>query len=739
MELLDNDGPLSAAKEKVWRTPQMVLPALMTSQDRKLFSSLYTQRTWVIDPRTATWMVWWDGAMILALAFTATVTPFQIAFLTPPLVLTDGADALWIVNRISDVFFIIDVVIVCNTMYQEPLVDGGMWVSRRSSIIIRYARTGWLAVDFISCFPYFAIGLIFEATTGPGAGGGANLMPLRLVKLVRMLKLTRCLKAAAKVSPYLQEVLMGYLEFTYAKLQIALLFFYLAFFTHLQACFWALLASFTDDGVHGTWLTVYAAEHDDKYGTPPAPHEVYFASLYFSAMTVTSIGYGEFLPVNPNERLVCCLLMGLSGMVWTFVLSKMAGIASTLDPNKILFQNTMDQLNFFMRERSLPRELRRELREFFQQARRVREVNDDSALLDSMSPLLQGTVAFAANHKWLRKIWWLRDLSDTTSRGAREFVATLAKSLIVRAYVASERPPLGQIYVLRKGMAIKNWRFLRAGRVWGDDMILEDQSLMDHSQAVALTYIEVFALSKEALDASCDSFPEGRRAIDRAALRIRMQRALLTHLCAQQGKVTKSFVSQKNASGYFFVGAQISTDEKVSMVYDALIDGKMPAGRGAVRQLAPPGSMSSGAVVPLAATTTDARLDMLQASMNASIDSTDARFQRMQGSIDALALAVAGLNSTLVEPLEKMRLVAHMRRQRSALDAGRTPADRDVDAAPFSAGEKSRPGNLRRASTQGPLDHAGARPGPPPLPGAAPSSSANGTHDGGLPDGALDA
>ena len=83
---------------------------------------------------------------------------------------------------------------------------------------------------------------------------------------------------------------MGHLELTYAKLQIALLFFYLAFFTHLQACFWALLSSFTDDGVHGTWLTVYIAEHDEKYGAPPTAYEMYLASLYFSAMTVTSIG-----------------------------------------------------------------------------------------------------------------------------------------------------------------------------------------------------------------------------------------------------------------------------------------------------------------------------------------------------------------------------------------------------------------------------------------------------------------
>ena len=35
----------------------------------------------------------------------------------------------------------------------------------------------------------------------------------------------------------------------------------------------------------------------------------------------------------------------------------------------------------------------------------VREVNDDGALLEMMSPMMQGTVAYTANRKWLDRIW----------------------------------------------------------------------------------------------------------------------------------------------------------------------------------------------------------------------------------------------------------------------------------------------------------------------------------------------
>ena len=87
----------------------------------------------------------------------------------------------------------------------------------------------------------------------------------------------------------------------------------------------------------------------------------------------------------------------------------------------------MDQLNYFMRERQLSRALRFSLRDYFQQARLVHQLNSNSELLGRMSPMLQATVATAANVKWLRKVWYLRDVGSTWVE--RNFIAELAKTL----------------------------------------------------------------------------------------------------------------------------------------------------------------------------------------------------------------------------------------------------------------------------------------------------------------------
>ena len=222
-----------------------------------------------------------------------------------------------------------------------------------------------------------------------------------------------------------------------------------------------------------------------------------------------------------------------------------------------------------MRERQLPPPMRMMLRDYFASARRVHEANDDGELLDKLTPLLQGTVALAANKKWLDHVWYFRKLEDIEE--GSEFIALLAKQLVVRAFVASERLPVGQLYILRKGFCVKMWRFLRSGKVWGEDMILETPELIDHSQAVALTYVEAYTLRKRDLMSKVKDFPEAARIIRRAMRRMTLQRALLKYLCMATGKEKgpASFAPRSQAKGYTFVPDIPSLEQKVEGLVEA--------------------------------------------------------------------------------------------------------------------------------------------------------------------------
>jgi hypothetical protein len=221
-----------------------------------------------------------------------------------------------------------------------------------------------------------------------------------------------------------------------------------------------------------------------------------------------------------------------------------------------------------MRERQLPPPMRMMLRDYFAAARRVHEANDDGDLLEKLTPLLQGTVALAANKKWLDHVWYFRNLDEVED--GTEFIAQLAKLLVVRAFVASERLPVGQLYILRRGFVVKMWRFLRSGKVWGEDMILESLELIDHSQAVALTYVEAYTLRKRDLMGTIKDFPAPYLIVKRAMRRMTLQRALLKYLCISTGKTKgpASFAPRSQAKGYTFVPDVPNLVQKVETILD---------------------------------------------------------------------------------------------------------------------------------------------------------------------------
>ena len=123
-------------------------------------------------------------------------TPWeQVVFLDGSPVLSEGPDALFIINRIFDFAFKVDIFLTFNMSYQETNENGGHWVHHKPAIRRNYLR-GWFTIDFLSVVPYYAIGW---AACGGDCTYGSSLSAIgdvRVIKLVRMIKLARLLKAS---------------------------------------------------------------------------------------------------------------------------------------------------------------------------------------------------------------------------------------------------------------------------------------------------------------------------------------------------------------------------------------------------------------------------------------------------------------------------------------------------------------------------------------------------------------
>ena len=87
---------------------------------------------------------YWDLLMMLLLIFTATVTPYEACFMK-----VNGIDTIFIVNRIVDFGFVLDILRQFNTLIYD---DNGEMICNRRKIAWVYLK-GWFLVDVLSICP----------------------------------------------------------------------------------------------------------------------------------------------------------------------------------------------------------------------------------------------------------------------------------------------------------------------------------------------------------------------------------------------------------------------------------------------------------------------------------------------------------------------------------------------------------------------------------------------------------
>ena len=245
------------------------------------------------------------------------------------------------------------------------------------------------------------------------------------------------------------------------------------------------------------------------------PSAKYVSALYFSVYTLTSIGYGDISAHNPLEYLICTICMLLASFMWAYTIGNFCSIVSTMDKHTIIFRQTMDELNFMMKDRGLPVEMRERVRLYFHQSKDTQRVLCYHDLEQQMSTQLRGEVAAVGNREWLCKVWYLKDGVPT------EFVREVSQCLSCAVYAPLEifdRPRT--LHIVRRGIAARNGILLCRGMLWGEDFVLSRPLLAAGatapSCAAAFTYVEVLQLSWADFAAVLPDYPAVQHLVNKA-------------------------------------------------------------------------------------------------------------------------------------------------------------------------------------------------------------------------------
>ena len=74
----------------------------------------------------------------------------------------------------------------------------------------------------------------------------------------------------------------------------------------------------------------------------------YWATFYWSIVTMTTVGYGDLLPLTNDERYYCLWAMGISAVVFAFAMTSICTFIINLNTNEVYKQNRFDELIGYM-------------------------------------------------------------------------------------------------------------------------------------------------------------------------------------------------------------------------------------------------------------------------------------------------------------------------------------------------------------------------------------------------------
>jgi Ion transport protein/Cyclic nucleotide-binding domain len=393
-----------------------------------------------------------------------------------------------------DLFFLVDILLNFVTTYRRA----GLEITDRREVLRHYLRT-MFPVDLVANLPLDAVLLVIAGRHELAPGAISAVLLLRLPRLLRVVRLFVILKRYQNQS-WTNTGALGIVKF----LVVATLLI------HWVACGWFVVA-YLDGFPKESWVAAEALT------VAPADTQ-YLRSLYWSIVTMTTVGYGDITPNRDVEYVFTIAVMLLGASLYAFIIGNLASLFSSLDQAKASFWNRIEALELYLRSRNVPRELSEQVHNYYEYIwARHRGMKADTLLSDLPGPL-RLEVLLHVTHDLLDKVPLFHHASPTL------------RNLLLMALHAQTYAPGG--HIVREGEIGREIYFISRGKV----EILSEGGTRDHgsleggdyfgdlslmlgerrtASVKALTYCEVFVLEAERFDEIRKEYPEFRTVLQK--------------------------------------------------------------------------------------------------------------------------------------------------------------------------------------------------------------------------------
>ena len=237
----------------------------------------------------------------------------------------------------------------------------------------------------------------------------------------------------------------------------------------------------------------------------------YIDSLYWAITTLTTVGYGDIIPVSNPQKVYAIFVQVMGFGVFTFVIATVASRLMRKDPARIRYEENIENLTALMHYRTLPRHLKTKIINFYKYMWQQRLGYDESSFLESLPDNLQTEVALYLKKEVIEKV----SLFKGSSQEFKREIALLLKPVFVTPddYIFKAGDIGDEMYFVVAGelntltqTENRILTTLKAGDFFGEIALFKNQNRS--ATVKALTYCDIYSLDKTAFDKVVMKYPE---------------------------------------------------------------------------------------------------------------------------------------------------------------------------------------------------------------------------------------
>ena len=280
------------------------------------------KKQYLIMPWSKKYKTWW-GFTVFCSIWTVFFETYAIAF--APAGLQGGRPGMAIFSYGLTGIFLIDIAVNFNlAAYNE----NGELVFHRREIAQLYQRNMFW-YDIISVFPFYFFSLVFVGELGEDNSLTRFLSLFRLLRLIRLYRVIELFDTLAQST-----------KISFMTLTLTRNFGFALIWTHFAACVMYFTARQYDFREDETWIggQVYALNDFERYMT----------TLYWSIVTFTTVGYGDYSPVNSAEQIFAIFYMLINIIFQSWVIGSITLLVVKSDEKTSALRESLSSLQKYV-------------------------------------------------------------------------------------------------------------------------------------------------------------------------------------------------------------------------------------------------------------------------------------------------------------------------------------------------------------------------------------------------------